>query len=384
MRNALSKILCSVVLLCAIGGILSAAPAAAQGTSWRSRATAAYTALQKYLYAGDGFYREKYPRQDGDNSYSYAWSLREAAAANLDMQRIGPSTSRPFTALETYWDTSRTPPGYDSYPPAPDAAGGDLFYDDNSVIGLELVRRYLLTKDRTMLRRAERVFPLVVSGWDTDPAHPCAGGLHWTQAGWNTIKATNATGLAAELAAHLYELTREPTYREWSQRLYEWNRTCTRASDGLYYNSIDFQGTVDQTLWIYNSGSMIGAAALLYRATGDHRYLQQARADAAGATAYWTAERTYQQPAIFAVIYFKNLLLLDSIAPDPAYRKAMAAYAEQIWQQNRDAGTGLFRFQPSGGGAYDPAARAETLEQSATVQLFAMLAWKARDYRFSA
>ncbi|HVX42908.1 MAG TPA: glycoside hydrolase family 76 protein [Mycobacteriales bacterium] len=374
MRIRLSKFLCSVLLLSTVGAILLATPASAAGTSWRTRADAAYTALQKYFYA-DGFYREKYPVQDGDNPYSFAWTLREAAA-NLDLHR---EMSAPFTALESYWDTARTPPGYDSYP-----GGGDLFYDDNSVIGLELVRRYLLTGDRVMLHRAERVFPVVVSGWDTDPTHPCAGGLHWTQAGWNTIKATNATGLAAELAAHLYELTRSPSYLTWAERLYQWNRTCTRASDGLYYNSIDFQGTVDKTLWIYNSGSMIGAATLLFRATGDAGYLRRARADAAGAAAYWTAERTYDQPAIFDAIYFKNLLLLDSIAPNPAYRQAMSAYAEQIWQHNRDPETGLFRFQPSGGGAYDPAARAETLEQSAAVQVFALLSWNPRDYRFSA
>ncbi|MZE74951.1 hydrolase, partial [Streptomyces sp. SID5789] len=57
-----------------------------------------------------------------------------------------------------------------------------------------------------------------------------------------------------------------------------------------------------------------------------------------------------------------------------AYLKTMSAYADSTYRTNRDATNGLFRFQPSNGGDYDPAAPAATLNQSAMVQIFATLA----------
>ena len=51
-----------------------------------------------------------------------------------------------------------------------------------------------------------------------------------------------------------------------------------------------------------------------------------------------------------------------------------------MWAANRDPATGLFYFQPSGGGAPAPGGPAQTLEQSAMVQIYAALAWNPRDY----
>ncbi|MGH3489254.1 MAG: hypothetical protein ACRDP8_15265 [Actinopolymorphaceae bacterium] len=62
----------------------------------------------------------------------------------------------------------------------------------------------------------------------------------------------------------------------------------------------------------------------------------------------------------------------------------METYAEHTWASNRDPALGQFRFPPSGGGPYDPSSRPESLEQSAVVQTFALLAWNPRDYRFAA
>lgn len=367
-----------------------ASPAAAAGGpgdgGWGSRAAASYGALQKYLYlgsAGHDLYLEKYPKQSGDNDYSYLFPLREATAATIDLAGITgagdayrDAVPLRFGALQRYWDPGRTPPAFDSYPPAPLGYAGDPFYDDNAIVGLEYMRQFLATGDRQWLGGAQRAFAFDTSGWDTDPSHPCPGGLHWVQASWNTIKATNATGLASELATHLYEATHDTSYLDWGKRLYQWNRTCMRSPQGLYWNDIDFNGTIDKTLWIYNSGAMIGAATLLARATGSDDYLAQGRADASAAVSYWTSgNRYFDQPCVFNAIFFANLLLLDSRHSGPSHRPVIENYANHIWSSNQDPTTGLFRFQPSGGGAYDPNARPETLEQSSAVQIFALLAW---------
>jgi hypothetical protein len=386
--RAARALIVALVLACSLAAARAAAAAPADDP-WTARAVASYDALQRYLYLGprgNFMYLEAYPLQAGDNSYSYLFPLREATAATIDMAGIdtryeGDVQAR-FRALQGYWDSSRTPPAYDSYPPPPLGSAGDPFYDDNDIVALELIRQYLATGDSVMLQRAEATFRFIATGWDTDTTRPCPGGEHWVAASWNPYRAaTNATGLGAEVAAHLYEATHDPQYLDWATRMYDWNHTCMRSPEGLYWNGIRFDGTIETTFWIYNSGAMIGAGALLYRATGDAVYLQQAQQDAAAAIAYWTPTNGYfDQPAVFDAIFFKNLLLLDSLAPDPAYRRVIEVYAEHVWAANRDPATGLFKFQPSGGGAYDPSARPETLEQSAVVQIFAVLAWSPSEY----
>ncbi|HEY6737605.1 MAG TPA: glycoside hydrolase family 76 protein [Actinopolymorphaceae bacterium] len=351
---------------------------------WRHRAIASYRALQEHLYLGE-LYREKYPLHEGENPYSYLWPLREATAATLDLALVPGSGARDdvphrFTALERYWTEATRPPGYASYVVPPLGGGGDLFYDDNAIVALELIRRYRRTGSRSLLARARLVFERLIHGWDTDPGHPSPGGVFWVDAGWTSIRAANATGLAAEVAAHLFALGRERAYLRWATRMYEWNRATLRSPNGLYWNAIDLDGTIDETFWIYNSGAMIGAAALLYRATHDRAWLAHARADADAALAYWRQDDRYvDQPAIFDAIFGKNLLLLHSLAPDPRYRQMVADYADLTWHRNLDRELGLFRFPPSGGGPYDPTYRPETLEQSAMIQLFSVLAWREQD-----
>jgi rhamnogalacturonyl hydrolase YesR len=183
------------------------------------------------------------------------------------------------------------------------------------------------------------------------------------------------TALSAQLAARLYEHTHRKAYLDAAEQWYGWVYSCMRQAPGLYGNDRADDGGTDPTLWSYNSGSMIGAALALYRGTGDAAYLAKAVEDADGSLAYWTqGSRLHDQPAIFDSFYFKDLLALDAVRPNPAYLSAMSAYADAEYAGNRDAATGLFRFQPSGGGDYDPAAPAETLEQSAMVQVFATLA----------
>lgn len=360
-------------------GPAAAAPGGSDRAEWAARARTSYQALQDYLYlgaAGHRLYAESTPAAPDGNPYSYLWEFREATQATLDVrglpgdeQRYAGDVADRFAAIEQYASPDPAHPGYESYLPAPLGGGGDLFYDDNAVVGLSFMAAYRDGGGQDALAGARAAFDTDLRGWDTDPTKTCPGGMHWVEASWNTIRAANVTGLFAELAANLYAVTRDRTYLTWAVRAYSWNRSCLMASPGLYRNDIADDGTYDSTLWTYNSGAMIGAAHVLYQATGDRHWLDNALSDARGAMAYWTADdRLYDQPAVFNAYLFRDLLPLL-----PEYRSTLDGYAQRLWQDNRDPATGLFRFQASNGGAPDPTQPVGTLNQAAAVQLFALL-----------
>ncbi|HEY3506168.1 MAG TPA: glycoside hydrolase family 76 protein [Actinocatenispora sp.] len=361
----------------ALAAPASAAPGGSDRALWADRARASYQALQRNLYLGDAghrLYAESTPAAPGGNPYSYLWEFREATQATLDVHglpgnRYAGDVADRFAALGQYASPDPAHPGYESYLPAPLGGGGDLFYDDNAVVGLSYMDAYRGGGGATALAGARAAFTTDLRAWDNDPAKTCPGGMHWVEADWNTIRAANVTGLFAQLSANLYAATRDRTYLAWAVRAYDWNRSCLMSSPGLYRNDIADDGTYDPTLWTYNSGAMIGTATVLYRATGDRHWLDNAVGDARGAMAYWTADdRLYNQPAIFNAFLFRDVLPLA-----PAYRSTLDGYARRLWQDNRDPATGLFRFQASNGGAPDPARPVNTLNQAAAVQLFALL-----------
>jgi hypothetical protein len=368
--------------LLAVGVLASlhapAAQASVNGSSPANRAEASYRALDQYFGTGQGLLLEEYPNTQ-QNSYSYVWPYSQAsiAAENLaGMPGAGPTwsseASKRLDGYKPYWNATTTPTGYDSYVRPPLGQGGDKFYDDNEWIGLNLIQNYQRTHDASSLARAKEIFALVVHGWDNDVTHPCSGGVFWTQAPWSQDRNTISNGPGAELGAHLYLLTRDRSYLDWSKKMYAWAQKCMLAPNGLYWDHIDLAGNVEKTQWSYNQGVMLGAGTLLYKATGDRKYLTDARNLAKASLAFYGSDdRLWKQPTRFNSIYFKNLLILDSVAPDHSYKATMQAYADRAWTEVRDPATGLFHFVDG---------PVQLLEQSGMVQIEALLAWPRSKY----
>lgn len=342
-----------------------------------ARALAAFSALEEYFGTADGsgLYREQYPAAAGDNPYSYEWPYSQIHIAALDLTVVNPRSEPVFAARaaaqEHYWNaTGGTTglPGYDSYPVAPYGAGGDMFYDDNEWVGLAKVQRYLQTGDAAALARAEEIFALVESGWDTDTSHSAPGGVFWTQADWSHDRNTVSNMPGAQLGLRLYQITGKRGYLDSALRFYNWTNTYLWSPSGLYWDHLDLDGTVEKTQWSYNQGVPVGVNVLLYQATHDRKYLRRAEriADAAY-TYYVTQGRLHSQPIFFNSIFFKNLLLLESVSGGSRYQQAMARYADQVWSTMRDPDTNLVHFDAAGG--------TQSIQQAALVQIYAVLAW---------
>ncbi|RKS80212.1 glycosyl hydrolase family 76 [Motilibacter peucedani] len=366
-----------------------AAEAAAPGdhSTNARRAQASWAALQRWFAVpdGSGLYREQFPVAAGDGAYSYEWPFSQAHVAALDLTGMSGAHSDAASYVDDlaahdaaqlhYWTPASTTglPGFASGAEPPFSSGGDLFYDDNEWVGLQDVQHYLQHGDAASLDQARQIFDLVMSGWDSDPAHADPGGIFWTQAPWSQDRNTVSNMPAAELGLRLYSLTHEQRYLDGALRSYRWTNANLRTPEGLYYDHVDLQGNVEKTIWSYNQGVPVGVNVLLYEVTHDKSYLQEAQRIASAALAYYAqGGRLDAQPPFFNSIFFKNLLLLSSVKSDSAVREALVAYADRLWTQHRDPATGLFRFGDAAG--------TQMIEQAAVTQVFAVLAWSRGDW----
>jgi hypothetical protein len=370
--------------------------------TWASRAATAYAAMQGHLYlAGARLYRETVPGQPGGNPFAFVWPFEEAAKAALCVRGIA-GTGRQYPAdieavvdRRAYWQPLRVSgivrkPSYASYPPLPLGHGGDTYFDDNTWVALDLVQEYRMRAARLLggradvLAQARTVFEFVVAGWCTD-ARPYPGGVYWVDAAWNRDRGAAVTAGLAVLASHLCELAatdaeaERARYLDHARSAYGWLRETLWITDGpeagLYRDKVLGDGNLDPAQWVYNQGVAVAAGTMLHRITGDAAYLEQARQTADAALAWYGAREYAGQAAVFVAIFFRNLLELGRVTGTDAYRDAMRAYADRVWNDSaiHDAATGLFRFE-------GPHAACTLLDQAAMVQVLALCAWPTEQY----
>jgi hypothetical protein len=311
-----------------------------------ARARHAYASMERtYFDPRSGDYRDTTGRPTG----SSAWPFSQALAATLEVARLeGPGASihralryrfamldRRFRAGELY---AASPHGY-------------VYYDDNDWIALDLLAWNNLHANRSAVRRAARVFDGVAAAWASGTASICPGGVPWTAAPGNQDRNTVTTANAAVLGLQLYLLSHRQFFLQWSVRMLAWLDQCLLAPDTLFWDHIAADGTIDETEWSYNQGSVMDAYRLLYLATRDPANLSRAEA-IANATLAAFKSRWADEPPEFAAIFFSRLLHLATLDGRSDYVAAAQGYADQLWSRPR----------------------ARLLEQAAVVQLYAALA----------
>lgn len=342
--------------------VLVAVPPAPASRDGERAALAHWAMRHAFLDGRTGLYREV----EGQPAPATAWPYSQALSATIALSSV-PSLGRRFLpiARDRVAKLSRYARGDGSY-----AAGagpsGDVYFDDNEWIALELLAWHERTGDQRSLAIARRLFQLVIRAWDGDESHPCPGGVFWTTAGGNDDRNTVTTATGALVAMRLYEATHATSYVRWARRMLGWVEQCMAAPNGLLWDHIRLDGGVDRTQWSYNQGTAIGAYVLLFRLTGDVAALDRARDLADRSLAYFDRTPHGDEPPYFLAIFFRNLLALGEVDRNPRYRAEAQAYADAVWTDLRDPRTGLFSFEAAG---------PETLlEQAAVVQLYAALA----------
>jgi hypothetical protein len=330
----------------------AAAPAAALAPNDQHRAVASYSALQQNLYIPDVSLYQGLPSNSCD-PYSCLWPFTNAMAATVYLHGT-PGVTRYLSAISArlvglahYADADEVSPtgapqpaAYESAVAPPLGPGGATYYDDNGWVGLDLIHAYLLTSNSADLTLAQDEFNFAISGWDTSTTDGCPGGVFWEDTAGSQRNAT-ANGSNADLGLELSRLTGNAADFSWATDMYQWVVTCLGTASGLYNDHVNSNGTVNTTMWSYNQGVMVGAGVLLYQATGNSTYLSQAEQTASAAVAYFgTGSVLINQGPAFNAIYFRNLFLLNQIAPNAAYASEAQSFASTMWSQ-REPGTGL-------------------------------------------
>lgn len=271
--------------------------------------------------------------------------------------------------LDLYWDNTRKPACYQSYPTF--AGKNDRYYDDNDWIALDCCDYYEATGKQEYLDKAIALHRYIYSGWSDE----LGGGIYWCEQK-RTSKNTCSNAPATVLCLKLYKLTKDEKYLKQAEETYEWTKKNLRdPEDFVYWDNINLEGQIGYAKYTYNSGQMIQAGILLYQITGKEAYLQDAQQTAKGAYEYFCRlqqtpkgeMRFYPDSPWFNVILFRGLKALYQTDHNPTYIKAMIDNADFAWRWTRDS-NGLFSNDWSGNKSNQ---FKSLLENACMIELFA-------------
>lgn len=149
-------------------------------------------------------------------------------------------------------------------------------FDDLMWWIISMGRAYQLTGNEDCLATSIKGFENVYErAYD-----PKEGGVFWgfDTDGYGKGHKNSCINYPTVIAAiQLYQITGESRYLDIAKDVYAWAREhLFDASTGSVPDLISDEGEVDWTNYTYNQGTMIGAASLLYKETGNQSYLNDA------------------------------------------------------------------------------------------------------------
>lgn len=295
--------------------------------------------------------------------YADAWPHGQGIGAALDMAQVTGDYKRVDDLMEGLQHYEMNGAYTASAHPLP---GMGRFYDDNAWIGLDFMQAFQQTGNKDYLNHAQDLFKFIQQGLHKD------GGLYWVENEKHMTRNTCSNGPAIEYALRLYMATKDEKYLQFAQGLDQFMNANLRSPEGLYWDNLGDDGSLSKDVYSYNQGTPIGADVLFYRVTRDPKYLERAKQTADAALKHFgEGDRLWKQAPCFNAIFFRNLMALDQVAPDPRYRQALESYTNRLWTEARDPKTGL--FDQGGVGSYEKGAN--YLDQSGIAQLFALQAW---------
>lgn len=324
-------------------------PVTEEKVIWHKRAKETYDAIVRCyrITSGTaaGLFNENYPKGSGDGAASFLWPYDGLVAGVSTLHKLGYEVGYKdmVDRFEAYY-RQRGVLNVGGYGSSTDGknGGGDRFFDDNAIIGIELVEAYELLKDPKYLERCAQIVKFYKAGVDNTMGRA----LWWCESNINqpgndsSNKPACANGFATWFLMRYYEVCPEAEKAEvlaLAKDLYQWLYDNLRdPGDNLYWNSKGADGSINTTKWTYNSGAMIAGGVRLYEVTGDTRYLNEAKATAKSSYDYYVRSRNGiplcypTNDPWFTIQMIKSYVELES------YDKSFVAKAMEVFIANLD------------------------------------------------
>jgi len=265
------------------------------------RAKEIFDLINQYYKLPNGLYKESYPAQSGDPTYSYLWPYVGLVSGAATLTQAGYNVD--LTALsdnyQKYYRTGANGNNIGGYGSSTNGTtgGGTRFYDDNSIVGISLMEAYNITKEQRFLDRSAQIVKFLESGFD----NLLGGAIWWNEdekniaGNGNSNKPACSNGYATLFLLEYYAAcppAEKASVLAFAKTEYAWLKANLRdPGDKCYWNDINTAGVANKTKWTYNTGVMIQNGVRLYRITGDQTYLDDAVESAQGSYDFFVRSR---------------------------------------------------------------------------------------------
>jgi uncharacterized protein YyaL (SSP411 family) len=301
---------------------------------YRKELSSLYQGIQKRFYDDSTGYYTDVKEAGPDKKYCYLWPLCGLLQASNESEIAslrGLSLNALTTLIEKYKSNKPPVAGYDSY--LVEYGGGDRFYDDNQWLGLAWIDAWFRTKSPGLLNKAIGIYRFMITGYDT----ATGGGLYWEE-GNHTSKNTCSNGPGIVLALQLYKATYEKKYLDTALLLYNWVNEHLQDSDYLYFDNIQVKSRrIAKVKYSYNTGVMLQANVYLYDLTKDPVYRQRAERIADNALDYFYGSGKFRDGYWFNAVLLRGYQALLKINPDQKYLRAFKICTNEAIRQNLSA-----------------------------------------------
>lgn len=336
MRNLVRQLCTFIIMGCVSTGCGGAAGIGGQGTSrpdgdanQLARATGGVKTLQGWYNSSTGLY----------NTTGW-WNSANVLTVLVDYARVDATTQYNAAFANIYSAAQKTNSGF-----------LNEYYDDEGWWALAWIDAYDLTGNQEYLSMAKAIFADMAKGWDDT----CGGGIWWNK--YRHYKNAIANELFLSVAAHLAnrDLSNSGQYLEWANREWKWFahsgmiNSQNLINDGLgnsagqtSANSCMNNG---QTTWSYNQGVVLGGLAELAKLNADPSLPRMAQKIATAAITklvdsngvmHDTCEPNCGADGVqFKGIFVRNLVALDRLYPQAAYKGFVITNANAIWMKSQ-------------------------------------------------
>jgi hypothetical protein len=335
-------------------------PVAAQTTDYKTRINILYENINARLYDNKtGLYIESTDSAKNENPHSWLWPLCAFIQATNEMEFLQPGKNYMLPVakiIDQYYSDKPPFAGFQDY--VLKERVSSRFYDDNQWVAIAYLDAYKRNHNKKYLDDAETIYRFMLGGLDSI----AGGGIYWKE-GNMTTKNTCSNGPGVLVALQLYELTKRAAYLYTALSIYEWTNKNLQAPDGLFYDAIKIPSLkVDEHKYTYNTGTMLQSNVLLYNATKEKKYLDEAERIAKAGRAYFFKNNRLPNEYWFNAVLLRGYIELYKIDKNKDWINFFETDANEIWNNERNADNML---------GTKPARR--LIDQAAMIEIYARL-----------